>query len=188
MKKALSLLLALVMCLSLCACGGRNATSSETEASSETEVSSTPQKCDHVYSNGYCSICKEMDPSCQELTAENYEDYLGITYKMANVDGSTGGSNGFVAFPYLYLTATPTSSRIMFYDVEIEIEFTVKQCLYPSKEYEECTVTAKIPVALFGEGDAKVRLDRESNDPVLLKASYISEYKITSINGCVSVQ
>ena len=181
MKKAFSLILALAICLSLCACGESNTTSSDNQGSSE------PQKCDHVYSNGYCTDCKEMDPSCQELTAENYEDYLNITYKIANVDGSTG-SNGYVAFPYLYLTAAPTSSRITFYDVELEIEFTVKQCLYPSKNYEECTVTAKIPVALFGEGDAKVRLDRESSDPVLLKSSYISDYKIVSINGCVSVK
>ena len=174
MKKVITLLLVLALCLSLCACGGRITTSS------------TPQKCDHIYSNGYCSNCKEMDPSCQELTAENYEDYLKIAYKLANVDGSTGGSNGFVAFPYLYLKATPTSSRIMFYGVEIEIEFTVKQCLYSSKEYEECTVTAKIPVALFGEGEANVRL--ESSDLVSPKDSYISDYKIVSINGCVYVQ
>ena len=151
------------------------------------EVPSTPQ-CNHVYSKGYCTSCKEMDPTCQKLTAENFEDYLDISYKIANVDGSTGGSTGAVAFPYLYLTATPTSSRITFYDVEVEIEFTVKLYLDSSRKFEECTVTAKIPISLFGEGNAKVRLNTESYDLVVPKSSYILKYKVVSIDGCVSVK
>ena len=177
----------LVLCLTLTMFFSCDSEKRDTKKSKKNGNSEVKVECEHNYKDGYCTKCEEMDPSCTELTPSNYEDYIGITYKMANVDGSTGGSYGFVAFPYLYLSTVPTSSRITFYDVTIELEITVKQCLYPDMNYEACTVTAKINVSLFGDGDVEVRLERESSDPVLLKSSYISDYKIKSVTGCVSV-
>ena len=156
-----------------------------TKPAESTEPAET--ECNHQFNQGYCIHCNELDPNCIELTPENYADYLSIQYRIANVDGSNG-PYGFVPFPYLFLTASAKSSRITFYNVSIEMNITVQQALYDSGgKYEECTINVVIPVSLLGEGKKDVGLDRESSDPVYLKNTYISDFEIVSITGCISL-
>lgn len=174
--KVFTVLLALCFMLALFSGCGSDKTS--------TEGSPAQTECEHEFKDGYCTKCEEMDPDCTELTAENYEDYLKLGYKVTDINGNT--NMDYAAFVRLLMSASPTSDRCTFYNVKLELEVTVKQALYPSGS-EEYTTTVEIPISLFGEGEAVARLDRESSSPVLLKTSYISDYKIISITGCVAI-
>jgi hypothetical protein len=143
-------------------------------------------ECNHRFNKGYCTYCNELDPDCYELTAQNYEDFLNIRYRMANIDGSTG-TYGFVAFPTLFLSVSPTSSRLSFYDVTIELKATVQQYLYNENKYENYTVNTKIPISILGKGEEHCGLERESYSPVVIDQTFISDFEIVSITGCVSV-
>ena len=184
MKSIRFLAAVLVLCQAITALVACDSSASD-ESGKAVEFVET--ECSHKFSQGYCKYCEEMDPSCIELTSENYSDYLSIKYRIANVDGSNG-PYGFVAFPRIFLTASSKSSRITFYNVSIKMEITVQQALYQSGgKYEEYTTSVTIPISILGDGEAEGYLGRESSDPVSLDKTYISDFKIISVAGCISL-
>ena len=75
MKKAISLLLALMLCLSLCACGGSN---EMPEAQVSTDPATTPEATEPATTEATEPEESEPAPVCVEITLENWQDYFEL--------------------------------------------------------------------------------------------------------------
>ena len=129
MKKAISLLLALVMCLSLCACGGGNDTPKTTEAPTETTVPvETVMTKDELLASAtnvyYYAFTQEIEETAKanflkaNLTYENSTVcIMGLRISEINSEYAVA-ANGFIEY-HIYLPVEELMELVTFEYVRV---------------------------------------------------------------------
>ena len=130
MKKAISLLLALVMCLSLCACGGGNDTPATTEAPTTTTPATTVPE-------STAPIETEPQYETVEITMDNWEDYFEFVFIEDWEINGFGESEGY-SCEYRLKLQDEYASKINLQNLAITVEVAYKDVIsYATFDFEK---------------------------------------------------
>ena len=135
MKKAMSLLLTLVMCLSLCACGGGN----DTPETTEIPTTTIPATTELEISEPETTAPIEAEPQYEtvEITMENWEDYFEFTHFYIPYKNSFGEVENFSVETRFCLKDGYNASNV---DIAIEYSY-VEQGFTYEVNFENGTLT-----------------------------------------------
>ena len=169
MKKAISLLLALVMCLSLCACGGGSDTPETTEAPTEeakiskeellsVAVPMTMDIVQQITATGTGKdFAKTLISNTYTFTGKVYAeeaDYVGVGIKVPNADGELVGYDYYSSLSfYVYLPAEELAS--VRYDDTISFVGTITD-VFREERKDEMSSEFSFPVTVIVLGDAYI--------------------------------
>ena len=166
MKKAISLLLALVMCLSLCACGGGNDTPETTEA----PIAEAKIPKEDLLS---AAVPMTQDIVTQILADKNYaktlisntytfigcvraeeENYVGVEIRVPTADGTLMGYDYHSALSfYVYLPAEELEG--IGYDDDIAIVGKITDVMREERK-DQILTDLTFPVTVIVMGDAYI--------------------------------
>ena len=144
MKKAISLLLALVLCLSLCACGGGNDTTKTTEVPTTTTPATTEPE-------PTAPIETEPQYETVEITMDNWADYFEFVFIEDWEINGFGESEGY-SCEYRLKLRDEYASKINLQNLAITVEVAFKDVLsYATFDLEKMEYTIDGDMSSVGE-------------------------------------
>ena len=192
MKKALSLILALVMCLSLCACGGNTGSNANTTTANTTTANNT-------------NTTNENSDEIA-LTLDNYSKYLSVTAFMNNPASTeglfVGAVNNGMGIPYdggstLYVyrhfssnvTVEGVSTNFNYNDVSLTVRFTgtYKTVDINTRKWNGGNeINSEVTVECNIAGEGSIWEDFSGNGGYMLRKMADVEWEVVAISGTVT--
>ncbi len=188
MKKALSLLLALVMCLALCACGSKEA--SPNVQNEQVETTPSTQEVPTETTVPESTSTPEPTYETVEITMDNWQEYFEFRTKR---DFMYSAFNELTEVDLFYYLVVKDGIVVDCYNSEIAVEIEITQTMYEEFTYNEQTQE----LAFWGEGKSETITCEvmmrdlsffsflDTNDPIFGAYYLVNGLRITDTDGSV---
>lgn len=159
MKKAISLLLVLMLCLSLCACGGSN---EMPEAQVSTDPATTPEATEPATTEATEPEESELTTVCVEITLENWQDYFELREYTEFVENGFGEIDDAKT---LWSVVSKDGYTVDEENCDVTFEFTYDE------ESVVATINTETKTVVYGEATGS-----STSEPVVETMNNVGQY------------